>query len=268
MMLQNEEEQPAPGFVKGNLYQISIADLRPDPAQPRKVIDPEALAELQESIRTYGILQPLLFREGEGGWLIIVSGERRYQAALALGMSVLPAICVGGSFAEIALVENLQRQDLTCIEEAEALQRLMDEANYTQEQLAAVIGKSRSSVSETLSLMRLPVEIRDECRGDRKTAKGLLVDISRKTQVRGMVTAWNKVKEGLLKAQGGPALARVRRSPGASFAFAVDALRERIRNMDTAGWSAEELAAAQEALRLLQAEMDSFRNPTGGGGAA
>jgi ParB family chromosome partitioning protein len=268
MMLQNEEEQPVSRFVKGNLYQISIADFKPDPAQPRKVIDSEALAELQESIRAYGILQPLLFREGEGGWSIIVSGERRYQAALALGMLVLPAICVEGSFAEIALVENLQRQDLTCIEEAEALQRLMDEAKYTQEQLAGVIGKPRSSLSDTLSLMRLPVEIRDECRGDRKAAKGLLVEISRKKQVRGMATAWSRYKEGLLKAQGGPAQVRVKRSPGASFTLAVDTLRERIRDTDTAAWSEEELAAVHTSLRLLQEEMAGFMNPAGGGEAA
>ncbi len=265
MMLQNEEEQPVSRFIKGNLYQISIADFKPDPAQPRKVIDPEALAELQESIRAYGILQPLLFREGEQGWLIIVSGERRYQAALALGIFVLPAICVDGSFAEIALVENLQRQDLTCIEEAEALQRLMDEAKYTQEQLAGVIGKPRSTVSDTLSLMNLPVEIRDECRGDRKTPKGLLVEISRKKQVRGMATAWSRYKEGLLKAQGGPAPARVKRSPGDSFTLAVNTLQERIRDTDTAAWSGEELTAAHASLGLLQGKMDSFMSLAGGG---
>jgi hypothetical protein len=134
------------------------------------------------------------------------------------------------------------------IEEAEALQRLMDEAKYTQEQLA--------------------VEIRDECRGDCKTPKSLLVEISRKKQVRGMTTAWNKYKEGLLKAQGGPAEARVRRSPCASFTLAVDTLRERIRDTDTAAWSEEELAAAHDSLSLLQEEMDSFMNPAGGGEAA
>ncbi len=116
--------------------------------------------------------------------------------------------------------------------------------------------------------MNLPAEIRDECRGDRKTPKGLLVEISRKKQVRGMRTAWNKYKEGLLKAQGGPAPARVKRSPGASFTLAVDTLRERIRDTDAAAWSAEELAAAHDSLGLLQEAIDNFMNPAGGGETA
>ena len=118
-------------YERGKLYEISIIDFKLDPDQPRKVIDPDALAELTASIKTHGILQPLLFRQGDQGWLYIVSGERRYLAAKQVGLLILPAICVTGSHAEIALVENLQRQDLTVIEEAEALQRLMDEQHYT-----------------------------------------------------------------------------------------------------------------------------------------
>jgi hypothetical protein len=83
-----------------------------------------------------------------------------------------------------------------------------------------------------------------------------------------MTTAWNKYKEGLLKAQGGPAPARVKRSPGASFTLAVDTLRERIRDTDTAGWSGEELAAVHTSLRLLQEEIAGFMNPAGGGETA
>jgi ParB family chromosome partitioning protein len=85
---------------------------------------------------------------GESGWLIIVSGERRYQAATLLGMTTVPGICVEGNFAEIALVENLQRQDLTAVEEAEALQRLMVQESYTQEQLGGIVGKARTTVGE------------------------------------------------------------------------------------------------------------------------
>jgi ParB family chromosome partitioning protein len=90
--------------------------------------------------------------------LIIVAGERRYRAAQDAGLFTLPGILVEGNIAEIALVENLQRQDLTCIEEAEALKKLMDDAQYTQEQLAGAIGKPRATVTETLSLTNLPVE--------------------------------------------------------------------------------------------------------------
>jgi ParB family chromosome partitioning protein len=248
-------------YEKGNLYQMSIADFQLNPDQPRKIIDTEALAELKESIRTYGILQPLLFRTGEQGWVIIVSGERRFLAAKELGLTVLPAICVEGNFAEIALVENLQRQDLTCIEEAEALKKLMDDATYTQEQLAVVIGKPRGTVTETLSLMNLPAEIRDECRGDRKTPKSVLVEISRKKQQRSMVKAWGEYKEQLRKKQEGISPARIRLSPPASLARESERFRERIRNVDASQWSEEDIASARASLLSLKDDIDGFPYP-------
>jgi ParB family transcriptional regulator, chromosome partitioning protein len=130
-------------YEKGNLYQLPIADLRPDPDQPRKVIDAAALDDLQESISKLGILTPILFRVGEQGWLIIVAGERRYQAAVQLGLLTVPGVCVEGNYAEIALVENIQRQDLTAVEEAEVLQRLMTQESYTQEQMSAIVGNGK-----------------------------------------------------------------------------------------------------------------------------
>jgi len=105
-------------YEKGNLYQIPITDLKPDPDQPRKVIDPEALAELVTSIEKFGIIQPLLFRDAGEGQLTIVAGERRWQAAQQVGLTTLPAIYIEGNYSELALVENLQRQDLTSVEEA------------------------------------------------------------------------------------------------------------------------------------------------------
>jgi ParB family chromosome partitioning protein len=263
MMMQSEENSPFPTYVKGNLYQISIVDFRPDPEQPRKVIDPAALEELKESIRTYGILQPLLFRAGEQGWVIIVSGERRYQAAKELGLLILPAICVDDNYAEIALVENLQRQDLTCIEEAEAMKKLMDNAQYTQEQLAKVIAKPRGTVTETLSLMNLPVEIRNECRADRTIPKSVLVDISRKKQQRSMLTAWAKYKEELRKKQEDVSMARVKRPASDSFCQAADKMQERVRKTDVSGWSEEELAAARDSLNMLRDTIASFPYPAG-----
>ncbi|MCX6983619.1 MAG: ParB/RepB/Spo0J family partition protein, partial [Lentisphaerae bacterium] len=172
---------PATTYEKGNLYQIPITDFKPDPDQPRKVIDPDALAELTASIAKIGVIQPLLFRVEAGNpYLIIVAGERRYAAAQKAGLFVLPAICVTGDYAEIALIENLQRQDLTAVEEAEALLRLKDEQKYTDEQLAGVIGKARTTLTEMLSLNRLPLAIRNECRGDRKITKSILIEIARK----------------------------------------------------------------------------------------
>lgn len=163
-----------PTYEKGKLYYISIIDFRPDQNQPRKVFDEAALTELTDSLKKHGILQPILFRPDEQGWLTVVSGERRLAAAKRAGILTIPSMMVDGNPAEIALVENLIRQDLTAVEEAEALRRLMNERSYTQEQLAAVINKARTTLTEILSLNRLPQEIRDEYRATGAFRKILL----------------------------------------------------------------------------------------------
>ena len=186
-------------YEKGVLYHISIIDFKPDPDQPRKYYNSQSLEELAASIRTQGVISPLLFRVSEDSpYLLIVAGERRYKAAQMVGLLVLPALYVEGNYQEISLVENLLRQDLTPIEEAEALKRLMDERNYTQDQLSGVIGKSPSILSETLSLNRLPLIIRDECRIDPTVPKRNLIEIARCKQERAMVTLYNKYKTGKL----------------------------------------------------------------------
>ncbi|MEI6315602.1 MAG: ParB/RepB/Spo0J family partition protein, partial [Syntrophus sp. (in: bacteria)] len=183
-------------YEKGKLYDLPIIDLKPDPNQPRKSMDLQALEDLAASVRLKGIIQPILFRvEVDNPYLLIVAGERRHKAAQMAGLLIIPGICLRGNepispesgspspeinAAEIALIENVQRQDLTCIEEAEALKRLMDEEGYTQEQLSDVIGKPRATINDSISLTKLPQDIRDECRGDRTVSKKKLVEIARK----------------------------------------------------------------------------------------
>ncbi|WP_169728992.1 ParB/RepB/Spo0J family partition protein [Desulfatirhabdium butyrativorans] len=133
----------------------------------------------------------------------IVAGERRFEAAKNAGLTEIPAILVDGNTGEIALVENLLRQDLTSVEEAEALDRLMKEESYTQEQLGVIIGKARTTVNEILSLNRLPQEIRDECRSNPAVTRKALINIARKKQTRGMLTAWKKFKEKMAKEESG-----------------------------------------------------------------
>ncbi|MFZ4439766.1 MAG: ParB/RepB/Spo0J family partition protein, partial [Syntrophales bacterium] len=105
--------QQAPAFEKGKLYNRPIIDIKPESSQPRKYMDPLALAELASSVKQLGILQPVLFRQGEQGYVILVAGERRFAAAKMAGLLSVPGMFVEGSPSEIALVENLQRQDLT-----------------------------------------------------------------------------------------------------------------------------------------------------------
>ena len=246
-------------YVKGNLYQISIIDFKRDPDQPRKVIDPDALAELAASIAKFGILQPLLFREADQGYVYIVAGERRYQAAQQAGLLVLPAICVTGDYAEIALIENLQRQDLTIVEEAEALQRLKEEKKYTDEQLAGVIGKARQTVSDILTLNRLPMEIRDKCRGDRLISRRTLIDISRKTQERAMMTAYNAYMDKQNQVKG----IRQKKDPNDPVAAAEIAQKTvtKIDTIDRTAWTDEERENFRVTLVELRAKIDRFLSP-------
>jgi len=239
-------------YERGKLYEISIIDFKLDPDQPRKVIDPDALAELTASIKTHGILQPLLFRQGDQGWLYIVSGERRYRAAKELGLLTLPAMLVEGNHAEIALVENLLRQDLTAVEEAEALQRLKDDQRYTDEQLSGVIGRARTTLSDILLINRLPAEIRDECRGDRKVSKSALIEIARKKQARAMLTAWTKYKEKQAKAAAGAT--RKEKTPPTPEELIdwVTKANTKLNAIDPAAWTEEEKTALAEALEDLQ----------------
>jgi len=254
-------------YEKGKLYEISIIDFKPDPDQPRKVIDPDALAELAASIRKHGILQPLLFRVGEESlYLIIVSGERRYLAAQQIGLLILPAICVEGNHAEIALVENLQRQDLTVIEEAEALQRLMNDQNYTKEQLGDILGKPRTTINDSISLMRLPQEIRDDCRSDRKIAKTKLVEISRKTQQRAMKTAYEKLKEEMQKDQEGARKRGAALSPAAALCRSLDQARDKVEKTDNTNWSEEDRLIVSNSISSLQNALDVYLNPPEEGG--
>ena len=181
-------------YVKGQLYNIALSDLHPDPNQPRKFMDSTALEELTASIKQHGVLEPILFRQDTDGVLYIVAGERRFAAAQNAGLTTVPAIFIEGNHAEISLVENLLRQDLAAVEEAEALKGLMDVQQYTQEQLAGIIGKAASTISEILSLNKLPQEVRDECRIDPAISKNILIEIAKSKQQRGMLSLYNKYK--------------------------------------------------------------------------
>ncbi len=146
-----------------NLSSVKLSQIEPNATQPRKDFDPEALAELAESIRTHGILQPLAVRKISDGRYQIIAGERRYRAAREAGLTEVPVYFVEAddrTVMELALVENLQRQDLNPIEEAEGYRVLMSEFSLTQEDCATRVGKSRPAIANALRLLSLPDEIR------------------------------------------------------------------------------------------------------------
>lgn len=142
---------------------LPISEIKPNKGQPRKTFRPEELAELADSIKQNGILQPLLVRKKGSGYEI-VAGERRYQAAKAAGLTEIPVVIRDISDDDVfklALIENLQRSDLSPLEEAQGYRQLIKEKGLTQEELAKILSKSRSAITNTLRLLDLPKEVQD-----------------------------------------------------------------------------------------------------------
>jgi len=141
---------------------VRLSQIEPNRGQPRTEFDRKALEELAESISIHGVLQPIIVRPVGDGFYRIIAGERRWRASKMAGLTEIPAIVVEADekkTAEIALIENLQREDLNAVEEAKAYQTLMSEHAMTQEEIAKRIGKSRSAVANTLRLLDLPDEV-------------------------------------------------------------------------------------------------------------
>lgn len=152
-------EEPESGAVT----KLPLQKVGPNPDQPRRTFDEEELQALADSIAAHGILQPLAVRASGGGFYQIIAGERRWRAARMAGLSEVPVVVLEAddrTVMELALVENLQRQDLNPMEEAEGYQRLMKEYGLTQEEAAARVGKSRPAVANALRLLLLPEEVR------------------------------------------------------------------------------------------------------------
>ena len=150
---------------KISVVQLDIAHVRPNPNQPRKYFDEEALKGLSDSIRTQGIIQPLTVEEIAPGEFSIIAGERRYRAAKMAGLEKVPAIVVSiGEVQRIqmSLIENIQRENLNAIEEASAYQYLMEHSGFTQEMVAEKVGKSRSSIANSLRLLSLNDKMKDD----------------------------------------------------------------------------------------------------------
>jgi len=151
-----------PGKKAHNIVQLSVDQLVPNPGQPRKNFDETELQELADSIKTYGIIQPIIAANAGDGTYIIIAGERRTRAAKLAGLSAVPVIIrdyTDQKKLEISLIENIQRSDLNPIEEAAAFKNLMDFSNLSQDELAMRMGKNRSTVANALRLLKLPVEI-------------------------------------------------------------------------------------------------------------
>lgn len=179
------------GAPVGQLVAIDLLD--PNPGQPRQVMGD--LSELMASVAEKGVIEPLIVRP-RGGRFQIIAGERRYHAAVQVGLRELPVVirdCDDVEVMELALVENLQRKDLTAFEEAEALQQLAQKCRYTHEDMARKLGKSRTSITESLSLGNMPEEVRNICRLADISSKSTLLQIVRQGDPQKMLALVEKM---------------------------------------------------------------------------
>ena len=161
--LANVEKKIYETANREEIIDIKISDLRPNPYQPRKVFDDEAIEDLSNSIKEHGVIQPIIIKKAIKGYEII-AGERRVRASKKVGLEKIPAIIrnfTDAEMMEIALLENLQRENLTAIEEALAYQQMLEKLTLTHEELSKRVGKSRSHITNILGLLRLPQEVQE-----------------------------------------------------------------------------------------------------------
>ncbi|MBI3049312.1 MAG: ParB/RepB/Spo0J family partition protein [Acidobacteria bacterium] len=179
------------GAPVGRIVPIELLD--PNPDQPRQVMGD--LSELMASVAEKGVIEPLIVRP-RGSRFQIIAGERRYHAAVQVGLRELPVVerqANDAEMMELALIENLQRKDLTAFEEAEALQQLAQKCRYTHEDMARKLGKSRTAITESLSLNNMPEEVRNLCRLADITSKSTLLQVVRQATPQKMLALVEKM---------------------------------------------------------------------------
>jgi len=212
----------AAATTDASLMEIPVDQIDVNPRQPRKTFEPGSLDELARSLKATGMIQPVVVRRAPGGRWQLIAGERRWRAARQAGLEQIPALvreATDVESLELALVENLLREDLNPIEEAEAYQRILTEFGWTQEDVAQRVGKDRSTIANSLRLLRLPAVIQDDLRSGRLTmghARALLslTDSAEQLKLRDEILAhaWSvrATEEGVEKRRLVPTLARRR----------------------------------------------------------
>jgi ParB family chromosome partitioning protein len=178
------------------VVELDVAAIAPNPEQPRAHLDPEALEGLKSSIERHGLLQPILVQRREGHGYVLVAGQRRLAAVAALGRATIAAILASGDPGEVALVENLQRQDLDPFEEAKGIARLMERHGYSQGEAGLVLGKKQNTVSALLALNRLPEAIREDYARTPGVGRSLLIEIAQVQDPAQQRALWARVKAG------------------------------------------------------------------------
>lgn len=181
------------------IIEIDLSKIDPNPDQPRKTFNQESLRELATTIEKHGLIQPITVKKIDSNdRYVLVAGERRLRAFELLKRTSIPAILTMGNADEIALIENIQREDLDPLDEAEAFELMIKRHGYTQEQLGTIIGKAQNTVSQTLILLKLPTIIREQYHTVPHVNKSMLVEIARLKDENQQIKLWNQIAQGKL----------------------------------------------------------------------
>jgi ParB family chromosome partitioning protein len=240
------------------LVELDVGAVRPHPHQPRKRLDEAGIEELAGSIAQHGLLQPIVVRAEAGGAYALVAGQRRLEAFRRLGRERIPALIATGDGDELALVENLQRADLDPIDEAEALHALKERHGYTQDQLAKVLAKAKSTISELLALASLPDAIKAEARAaEPPPTKSLLIEVARLEGEAARLAFWQG-----LKARRGATVRAARAAKAGAARPAADPLRadavRLLRRLEAAGTPPALDGELRPALEALHARLGAL----------
>ena len=261
------EDHPAAinNYSNGSFFKVDIDQIKPDPNQPRQIFDEVALNELAESIKQKGVLQPVIIRKDDEDNIWLVAGERRWRASKIAGLEKIPAILTTGNPGEISLIENIQRENLKPIEEAEGYAHLMEQHNYTQEQLAQVVGKSRSTITNTLSLNKLPDKLKEECfKSD--IPKRVLIEISHKKDEAKMLALFEQYKSGFSSKAGQkpkpnkPRKQVVRRSKALIASDRMSGLSDFLTKINLENESEDEKIEMLREAAKLRSQLDNLLN--------
>ncbi|MEI6914310.1 MAG: ParB/RepB/Spo0J family partition protein [Armatimonadota bacterium] len=234
---------PGSGAPHTGVTEIEVDRITLNPFQPRKNVDEGSIAELASSIQQHGVIQPIVVRSGASGGFELIAGERRLRAARSLGMGTIPAILrdmEDQQSLEVALIENIQREDISPLDAARAYRRLMDEFDLSQEDVAQRVGKSRSGVANTLRLLQLPTSIQD------KIEKGEITE----GHARALLATSNPAVQALLADEIVRKQCSVREAERMAKNWAVPALGTKNVSRETLPSSTKtHLAAVEERLR-------------------
>jgi ParB family transcriptional regulator, chromosome partitioning protein len=244
---------------------VPVAAIRRNPEQPRKTFDAERLSELSVSIRERGLLQPVILRREEDGGYLLMAGERRLRAAELAGVESVPALIREDDPLEVGLIENLQREDLAPLEEAEALNGLVERRAYTHKALADLLGKSRPYISNTLALVRLPMDLKKEIlESGVEVSRELLIALARQPSQEAQAALWSRIKlsqlsvrtyrEGTGDAGENP---RPKRSAAAELLRSARRFNRSLKLLDWAEVSGEDRPRVHRALARIERRVAS-----------